>query len=118
MSARVAEECNRILGQELTEDGERSLGHLACKAKVRELAVWEQFKVFSPGRLGTQSKDLVDLRWALTWEDVDGEKTVKARVALKSNRDLDLRDGNVEIAGCASRRSFHLQLTYLCTLEK
>ena len=37
LSARVPEECNRILGQELTEGEGRTFAYLAHTAKVREL---------------------------------------------------------------------------------
>ena len=47
---------------------------------MRKLGAREQFKIFSPEKIGTQSKDLVDMRWALTWRVVAGEKTVKARL--------------------------------------
>ena len=37
-------------------------------------------------------------------------KTVRARLVAKGNQDPDLREGNVDIAGCESSRSPHLQL--------
>ena len=37
LSGRVAGECNRILGQELTEGEGRTFAYLAHTAKVREL---------------------------------------------------------------------------------
>ena len=74
---------------------------------------WEHFRVLSPKKSGTQSKDLVDARWVLTRKEVDGEKTAKARLVAKGYQDPDLRKGNVVIAGCVSRRSPHLQLISL-----
>ena len=37
-------------------------------------------------------------------------KTAKARLVAKGSQDPDIRDGNDDIAGCASRCSSHLQL--------
>ena len=64
-------------------------------------------------KMGTRPKDLVDTRWVLTWKKVDGAKKVKARTVAK-----DLRNGNVDIAGCVSRRSSHLRLVSLGALKK
>ena len=61
-------------------------------------------KVYSPVRVGTQTKDVVDTRWVLSWKEVDGGETVKARLAAKGYQDPDLLVGNVDIAGCVSRR--------------
>ena len=69
----VAEERRRVSGQEPSEEGERMHADLVRKAKERKLDEWEQFKVFSPVRMGAQAKDVVDTRRALTWEVVEGE---------------------------------------------
>ena len=45
-------------------------------------------------------------------------KTVKARLVAKGYQDPDPRGGNVDIAGCVSRRSAHLQLRSLGALKK
>ena len=45
-------------------------------------------------------------------------ETLKARLAANGYRDPDLRTGNVDTAGCASRRSSHLRLISLGALEK
>ena len=54
----------------------------------------------------------------LTWKEVDGAKPVKSRLRTKGYRDLDLRNGDVGILGCASRRSPHLQMILLGALEE
>ena len=41
LSAWVAEECSRVLGQELTEAQERAHAALAPKAKRRDVEAWE-----------------------------------------------------------------------------
>ena len=58
LSPWVADERNRVLGQELTESEERAHADLALKEKVRELEAWGLFKVFPRGVMGAQSKDL------------------------------------------------------------
>ena len=54
----------------------------------------------------------------LTWKEVEGEKTAKARLVAKGYQGPDLRMGNVDIARCASRRSFHLQAISPVALKK
>ena len=60
--------------------------------------------------MGSQSKDVVDTRWVLTWKEAKGMKAVKARLGAKSYQGPDLRNGNVDIAGCVSRGSPHVQV--------
>ena len=79
LSAKAAEECNRVVGRELTEGGERLHADLARQAKEQELDAWNQFKFFSPVKKDPQSKDVVDTRWVLTWKEVEGAKTAKSR---------------------------------------
>ena len=117
LTARIAVECNRVLGQKSTEE-ERIFADPAHTASVRELDAWEHFRVFSPEISGAQSKALVDTRWVLAWQEVDGEKTIQARLVAKGYQDPDLRMGNVDIAGCVSRGSSHLQLIFLGALTK
>ena len=83
---------------------ELTFSDLVHKVKVMGLKAWDHFRVFSPEKSGAQSKYLVDTRWALTWREVDGEKTVNARLVAKGYQDPDLRMGNLDIAGCVSRR--------------
>ena len=47
-------------------------------------------------------KDVVDTRRALAWKEVEGKMKVRARLVATGHRDPDLRDGNVDVAGCAS----------------
>ena len=104
---------DRVLGQELAGEEERAQTDLVTKAKERELDAWERLKVYSPVHVGTQAKDVVDTRWVLTWKEVGGKKTEKARLAAEGNQGPDLRDGSVRIARCANRRSPQLQLISL-----
>ena len=72
LSAWVAGKCNCIAGQGLTEGEERTIPDLSHKAKVGELEAWGQFKVSSPMKIGSQSKDLSN------WKGADGVETVQA----------------------------------------
>ena len=65
----------------MAEEAERVHADLARKAKDRELHARKQFKVFSAVEMSSQSKDIVNTRWELTWQEVEGSKTVKARFA-------------------------------------
>ena len=111
-----AEERNRISGQDLAESEERTFTGFVLKAKVGELCAWEHFRVFSPAQPGTQREELVNSRWVLTWKEAGGGKTVIARLVAKCCLDPDPRMGNVDIAGCASRRASNLQATSLGAL--
>ena len=91
---------------------------LARKSKERELEEWEQLKVHSTVEMGGQSKDVVVTRWALTRKEAEGSTTVKARLVAEGYRGPDLRNGDVDIAGCVSRRSPHLQPIYLGESKK
>ena len=106
------------MGQELTEGDERTFSDLAKTAKAKELEAWGHFRVLPPMQPGTKQKDLVDTRCVLTWKEVDGVKTVKARLVAKGFQGPDLRLGSVDIAGCVSRRSSHLQVIPLGALLK
>ena len=99
-----------VFRDELSESEGRALADIAQKAKAGVLEAWEQLKVPPPVKMGAQSKDSVDTRWVLTWKEVDGVKTVGARSAAEGYRDTDLREGDVDTAGCVSRRPPHLQL--------
>ena len=97
----------------IAESEERTFSDLARKARVRELEEWGHFRGFSPAQTGNQSKDLTDARCVLTWNEGEGEETVKARLVATEYQDPDLRMGNVDIAGCVSRRSSNLPVISL-----
>ena len=100
----------------MAEGGGRTFSDLVRKGALGELEAWGHFRVFSPEKSGTQSTDLFETRGELTWKEVDGEKTVKAQVAATGYQDSDLPMGSVDIAGCVSRRSSHLQVISLGVL--
>ena len=83
VSAWVADECNRILGQELTAEEEMACQELVHEGEMRELEARKKFKVFSSVGEGAISKKVIDSRWALTWKMADGAKKVKARLVAK-----------------------------------
>ena len=57
------------------------------QAKERELRTLNQFKVYSPVLMGTQTK-------GAAWKEADGEKAVQARLEAKGGQDSDFRDGS------------------------
>ena len=85
-TAWVAQICDRPSGQELSQDEERQFATEVIAAKNRELDAWGKFQVFSPISSGKVSKDVVDTRWVLTWKDVEGKRTVKARLVARGFR--------------------------------
>ena len=86
-------------------------------AKGRELDAWCKFQVFSPVPQTTVTKDGVETRWVPTWKDLDGKRTVKARLAARGFQDPDLADGLADTPSCVSPRSSHLQVISLSALE-
>ena len=87
-------------------------------AKTRELDSLGKFQVFSPIALGKVSKEVVDTRWVLTWKDVEGKRTVKARLVARGFQDPDLAAGLVDTSSCVSLRSSHLQVISLSALKR
>ena len=117
-SPRVAAECNRVVVQELTGVEERVHADLLRMAKEPELDSWRQFEVFSPAPMGAQTEDVVDTRWALSWKEVEGKRAATARLVAEGSQGPDLKGGNVDTAGCVSRRSPRLQPISLGALKK
>ena len=62
ISARVADECNRILRQELAPEEEEMRANLVTAGKQRELAAWGKFDVFSPTEVRKVQKQIVQTR--------------------------------------------------------
>ena len=104
ISAWVADECNRILGQELPREAEEMRADLANEGKRRELAARDKFDVSSPLRACKVQTQIVQTRWVLTRKMVEGKKCVKARLVAEGFQHLDLKDGLVETSGCVSIR--------------
>ena len=74
ISARVADKCNRVLGQELSREEEEMHADLANEGKRRELAAWDKFDVFSPLSGGKVRKQIVQTRWVITWEMAEAKE--------------------------------------------
>ena len=62
----------------MTEEEDRLDPDIARKATARELDAWKQFKAFSAGKMGPQSRYAVDTRRVLTWKEEEGAKSEKA----------------------------------------
>ena len=86
ISAWVTDECNRIPGQELSQEEKRMHVDLVNKGKRRELAAWGMFDGFSPLSACKVQKQIVQTRWVLTLKKAEGERCVKARLVAKGFR--------------------------------
>ena len=73
-SARIAEERNRVLGQERNEEEGKLHGSVASAAEEGALSAREKFMVSAAVGGRAPSKPIVDARRVLTWEMVRGEK--------------------------------------------
>ena len=110
ISAWVARDCDRVLGQELSEE-EAAHPEVVRGAKGKEQEAWKSFGVLTPLRAGDFGKSAADTRRVLTWKTVEGVTPVKPRLAAEDFQDPALKDGIVDTAGCVSLRSHHLQVT-------
>ena len=87
LSAWVAYECDRVLGQELSAQDERLFEVEVSQAKCMELEAWRNFKAFCPIGAADVRKPAIDTRRVLTWKMKDGVKSAKARfVAMGLSR--------------------------------
>ena len=78
----------------------------------------EKFKLFKPVTDSALSTSVADTRRVLTWNMARGQEDAKDCLAAKVYQDPDLKDGSVEVSGCASLRSSHLQIIPLDAREK
>ena len=72
-SARIAEQGNRVLARESSEEEMPHEGLLNA-TKERQLDERETFREIRPAKEGSSAKSIADARWPLNWEIVDGEK--------------------------------------------
>ena len=68
--------------------------------------------------MGAQTTDVADTRWVPTWKEAEGEETAKERLVATGYQDPDLKDGNVDIAGCVRVGASHVQLIPLGAVKK
>ena len=66
LTAWVAAQCERPLGQELSADDANRFSKEVRDAKKRELDAWRKFQVFSPVLRKSVAKDIAVTRWVLT----------------------------------------------------
>ena len=91
LAAWVAAQCDRPLGQELSPDDETRF--------AKEAGEWDascKFNVFSPALWKNVAKDIADNRWVLTRKEVEGGRTVQARLVDRGFQDPDLAAGLVD----------------------
>ena len=118
ISEWVADECNRILGQELPREPEAMHADLAEARKQRKLAAWGEFDDISPQNACHVQKQIIQSRWVLTRTMVEGKKCVKARLVAEGFQDPDQKEGLVDTSGCVSLRSSHLQVVSLSAIRR
>ena len=114
----MADERNRVLGQERSEEERAVHAELAREAKGGEAEKWKSYEILKLLMAGDVGKSAVGARWVLTWIMVEGVTTVKARPAAKGFQDPDLKAGVLDTSGCVSLRSSHLQVISHCPQEQ
>ena len=77
-----------------------------------------QVSGFLPGFSWEVGKEVVETRWVLTWKDLEGKRTVKARLVARGFQDPDLAAVLADTSSCVSLRSSHLQVISLSALKK
>ena len=65
ISARVADEYNRVLGRGSTEGGETAHANLVREAEAKWPDAWKSSQVSNPLRAGDVGKPAVGIRWVL-----------------------------------------------------
>ena len=118
LTAWAAKSCDRPLGQELSKEDELRFSKDVDAAKTRELDAWCKFQVFSPVSPKSVTKGVVETRWVLTWKDLEGKRTVTARLVARGFQDPDLAEGLADTSSCVSLRPYHLQVICLIALKK
>ena len=63
--------------------GIRKNAPLVQGAQKRWIPDWETFRVLYPGGPFLPAGAVVDSRWVLAWEVIDGETVAKARLVVK-----------------------------------
>ena len=99
ISARVANECDRVSGHELSEEERKLHADLARYAEVKELHLRQSAEVLEPFMGNNVAKASLRTRWVLTWEMMDAKKCVKARLAAKGYADPGIEEGTVDTSG-------------------
>ena len=91
---------------------------LVREGKLRELAAWEKFDVYTQRNECQVSKKVARTRRVFTWKTVDGKKCVKASLVAKVFQDPGLREGLVDTSGCVSLRSSHFRVISFGAIER
>ena len=118
ISAWLADECNRLLGQALSLDAEKMHADLVCERKLREMAARKQVGVYTQRNACHVSKKIAQTRRVFTWKMVGGKTCVMARLAATGFQARDLQEGAADTSGCVRIRSSHVQVTSLGTIKK
>ena len=78
----VVERANNILSIDEARANEAAVN----RAMLDELTRWHQLQAFErmPKKLAT---NLIDARWVLTWKEVNGKRTIQARLVVRGFKD-------------------------------
>ena len=85
-SAWVADERNRALGQELSLDEEKTHADLVREGRLRGFAARKRFDVYTQRHACHVSKEVVQIRWVLTWKMADGGAVLRRAWRRKVSR--------------------------------
>ena len=107
ISARVADKCSRVLGQELTEEEEQMHGDLVSAAEERGFNAWKKSKGFQSLRGRASSKSIVDACRAPSSKMVDAKEDAMARAVVTGHQGPGLGAIIADISGRRSLRSSH-----------
>ena len=110
-------ECNRVVGQGLSEDEGELRADLAMDPKVKKLDAWGSIEAFGRFKDAKIATAVVNTRRALTSELMDGEKGVKARLVAEGYQGPNVKGGTVDTTGCVSRSSSHTNVTSLGAIK-
>ena len=116
--ARVADECSRVLEQELSTEEEETYVDPAQEANVKELGAWRNSGVLKQFQERAVSKKIVQTKWVRTYKMMEGTKSIDTRMVAKGYQDPALKKGLVDTSGCVSLRSPHLRAISLRAVKK
>ena len=93
----VVERANNILSIDEARANEAAVH----RAMLEELARWHQLQAFErmPKKLAT---NLIDARWVLKWKEVNGKRTIQARLVVRGFKDTQAEQLST-FAGTTSR---------------
>ena len=118
LTASIADQRDRTLGQELSLGDANRFSEEVGAARNPGLDAWCKFKVPSPVFWKNVAADIADARWVLTWKSAGGRRTVEARLVARGFQDPDLAAGLVDTTSCVSLSSSRRKVISFSSLGK